>query len=98
MWKRCRFIDEGGSEGGIVLLDEEYQETCRITLEKCRHYYAITCGMYGDMVHTVYCNKTDYLKTYKAVKYELENFMKNIYKKDTLEGRSEFYNYLYFNY
>lgn len=94
MWEKCRFIDEGGSEGGIVLLDDEYQQLCRITLEFCGHYYAITCGVYGDMVHTVYGDKTDYLKKYNAVKEELENFMKNVYKKGTLESRSEFYEYL----
>ena len=34
-----------GSENGIIIADEEYKSVCRITLEKCERYYAITCGV-----------------------------------------------------
>ncbi len=41
MWERCRYFEAVGSEGDIVLLDEEYEKLCRITLEYCQYYYAI---------------------------------------------------------
>ena len=93
MWVRCRYFEEIGSEGGIVLLDEEYNQTCRITLEYCRRYYAITCGVYGDMVHTAFCDKTNYLENYQSMKNELQRFIDDIYQKETRDGRSEFYEY-----
>jgi len=46
-------IQNRGPENGIILYDEELREGARITLEKdgCAPY-AITCGIYGLMVHT----------------------------------------------
>ena len=43
-----------GSENGCVTLDEEYDGAARITLEReCRvGPFAITCGVYGWLVHT----------------------------------------------
>ena len=93
MWERCRYFEKVGSEGGIVLLDEEYEQLCRITLEYCHHYYAITCGVYGDMVCTAFCNKINYIEIYKSMKNELQNFIDNVYQRDTLDGRAEFYKY-----
>ena len=47
-----------GSSGndGVVLRDEEYASDARITLEydNAKHRVAITCGIYGEMVHTRY--------------------------------------------
>ncbi len=47
-------IGQTGSEGGTIQHDEEYSGAARITLEqKClRAPYAITCGIYGFLVHT----------------------------------------------
>ncbi|HEV8193109.1 MAG TPA: hypothetical protein VGP82_16730 [Ktedonobacterales bacterium] len=46
-------IGETGSESGIILRDEEYSACARITLERDGHTpFAITCGIYGWMVHT----------------------------------------------
>ena len=50
MWIRLSATGTAGSEGGVVIADEEYKNSCRITLEKCEKYYAITCGVYGAMV------------------------------------------------
>ena len=94
MWEKYHPIETIGSEGGTIIFDEEYQQTCRITLEKCRDYYAITCGVYGDMVHTAFCGEENYVETYQSIKDELKNFVDNIYQKDSLEGRSDFYRYL----
>ena len=43
-----------GSEDGTILRDEEHPLGARITLERDGHTapFAITCGIYGWMVHT----------------------------------------------
>lgn len=40
------WMGKRGTENGIVIKDEEYKQACRITLEKCKQYYAVTCGVY----------------------------------------------------
>lgn len=47
-------IGEAGSEGGVILRDDEYQGAARVTLERdgAISPFAITCGVYGWMVHT----------------------------------------------
>lgn len=47
-------LNKTGSEGGIIILDEEYENGARITLERgcLRAPFAVTCGVYGWMVHT----------------------------------------------
>ena len=87
MW--TLFPNEGqqGSEGGVILVDEEYQGACRLTLERCLKYYAITCGVYGAMVHTVFCGD-DHQSVYAAMKQELQKFI----DEDTSEQEKlEFY-------
>jgi hypothetical protein len=44
-----------GSEGGVILRDEEHDSGARITLERdCSHGvpFAVTCGIYGWFFHT----------------------------------------------
>jgi hypothetical protein len=55
-----RTLGTQGSEQGIILQDEEYAHETRITLEQC-HYppFAITCGIYGWMVHTTFASSKD---------------------------------------
>jgi hypothetical protein len=46
-------LGEDGSEGGVILRDDEYRGDARITLERTgQAAFAITCGVYGWMVHT----------------------------------------------
>lgn len=47
-------IGQRGSEDGIILRDEEHTDGARITLERDGRVapFAITCGIYGWMVHT----------------------------------------------
>ena len=47
-------IGQHGSESGIIVRDEEHGSGARITLERDGHSapLAITCGIYGWMVHT----------------------------------------------
>ena len=35
MWNDIYKPDSIGSEGGTIIADEEYKESCRITLERC---------------------------------------------------------------
>ena len=51
MWYDIYKPNSIGSEGGTIIADEEYKESCRITLERCERYDAITCGVYGCMMH-----------------------------------------------
>jgi hypothetical protein len=47
-------IGRTGSEGGLITLDEEHSGGARITVERgcLRAPFAITCGIYGWLVHT----------------------------------------------
>jgi hypothetical protein len=49
-----RSIGSPGSEEGIIVLDEEDDAGARVTLESRSRTapFAITCGIYGWMVHT----------------------------------------------
>ena len=67
MWKDLYVAGDIGSEGGTILADEEYKNSCRITLEKCEKYYAITCGIYGSMVHTAFSDFEHYQKLYDTM-------------------------------
>ncbi len=75
MWDDMGRKGETGSEGGKIVLDEEYDRSCRITLEKCKDYYAITCGVYGAMVHTAFSDEDSALQLYETMKAELQAFM-----------------------
>ena len=88
MWKSIYLPGATGSENGIVFADEEYKESCRITLEKCKDYYAITCGVYGAMVHTAFAGSSDYQEKYDAMKKDLEAF---IDRETTEDEEIEFY-------
>lgn len=66
------WIGKVGSEGGIVLEDDEYAGQCRITLEDCTHHFTITCGIYGSMMHTAFCGKERAYALYDEMKQELQ--------------------------
>ena len=56
-YQRGGSIGETGSESGKITRDEEHTEGARITLERLKGRaapFAITCGIYGWMVHTLY--------------------------------------------
>lgn len=76
-----------GSENGTIEKDEEYNSSARITLEKCKKYYAITCGV-GDMVHTVFCDKDEKDNIYENMKKDLQEFL---HKETTEDEEIEFY-------
>lgn len=56
-FQRGGSIGKTGSEAGKIARDEEHTGGARITLERLKGRvapFAITCGIYGWMVHTVY--------------------------------------------
>ena len=91
MWIKLQdWIGNKGTEGGIVINDEEYDNSCRIVLEKCKDYYAVTCGIYGSMVHTAFFGQEDYEEKYGTMKQELEE---SVDRMDVMsdDERSQFY-------
>ena len=90
MWKvLTEELNQIGSEGGNILKDEEYKGQSRITLERCIRYDAITCGVYGEMVHTAYSDAKDSSSLYESMKKELQMFIDADF--DDEEKRSDFY-------
>lgn len=90
MWEDGDLLGEEGSEGGQVLNDEIYTKGCRVTLEKCSRYYAITCGVFGAFCHTAFCNEKESSALYEQIKMELQTFMD---KETTEEEEIAFYQY-----
>ncbi|AVA20880.1 MULTISPECIES: hypothetical protein [unclassified Rhizobium] len=70
-------VGRQGSEGGVIVLDEEHSAGARITLERCdRVPFAITCGLYGNMVHTVFIgSEQEGLDTFHVIKTNLEELI-----------------------
>jgi len=67
-------IGEFGSESGTIIRDEEYGDDARITLEKGGSIapFAITCGVYGWMVHTrFFSTDFDAQKEFEKMKGEI---------------------------
>ncbi len=74
-------VGEIGSEAGVILRDEEHVGGARITLERAETRrlfrrpvirYAITCGIYGWMVHTRFFTTEEMaVQAYQAMKPEL---------------------------
>ncbi|GLV57151.1 hypothetical protein KDH_39890 [Dictyobacter sp. S3.2.2.5] len=93
-------IDEGrtigteGTEQGIILQDEEYVQGARITLEQC-HYppFAITCGIYGWMVHTTFASSMNEAREkLEAMKKSLEEIYQLIPTLDDVELEAKIQN------
>lgn len=81
------FVDNGatigsvGSEGGQIVADEEYAGTARITLESGGKIapWAITCGIYGSMVHTRWLgDQREAEDAYSAMKNEIASIVEFI--------------------
>ena len=76
-WTPCEngsTIGAAGSEGGVILRDEEHEMGARITLEESSDPpFAITCGIYGVMVHTAFAAaEIEATDAYDAMKAEIE--------------------------
>ncbi len=67
-------VGSPGSEGGIILRDEEHPLGSRITLERggTTAPYTITCGIYGSMFHTAWAgNEANGASMYEAMRDRL---------------------------
>jgi len=75
-------IGRPGSENGIIIHDEVCLDYSRITLEKGSPTapFAITCGIFGWMVHTRYfANQEEAELEFERMKDELERIVMLLY-------------------
>lgn len=82
-------LGQPGSEEGTVLRDEEYSLGARITLERETHIapFAITCGIYGWMLHTRYFSSQFEAETqYEAMKSALAMLLEVADKTAEIDG------------
>jgi hypothetical protein len=82
-------IGTAGSENGTIVSDDEHDLGGRITLEiKTRSApFAITCGIYGWMVHTRYFGtENDASRAFDDMKVELDAIIRSIPMNDDPEG------------
>lgn len=69
-------IGKLGTEGGDIVKDEEFFSSARITLEKLSGgNYAVTCGIYGTMAHTVWFDEADLFSEYERMKADIEDIL-----------------------
>ena len=67
-----------GTEGGIILHDEEHGAGARITLERPEEFgsYTVTCGVYGLFMHTAYAaDEAEGQRKYDAMREGLVEIM-----------------------
>ncbi|MTK13686.1 MAG: hypothetical protein F8N39_16950 [Clostridiaceae bacterium] len=79
---------------GIVTIIN-YEFGARITLEKEVNRgipFAITCWIYGLMVHTVYCSDFEKDMKYESLKQYIERLMKELNDDNISELVEEFVN------
>jgi hypothetical protein len=80
-YNKGRSLGKRGSEHGWIRLDEEHEEGSRITLEVGCSIgpYAITCGIYGWMVHTRHFSSWEVANDeYELMKVSLATILKII--------------------
>lgn len=78
-------INQEGTEGGRIIRDDEHIDGARITLEQgCRMApFAITCGIYGWMVHSCfYADQMTAEDEYALIKEEIEHILTMIPRDD----------------
>lgn len=82
-------IGQRGSENGVIVRDEEHRDGARITLERHGNTpNAITCGIYGWMVHTCFfTTESDTQNEFDRMKEILAQILDHI----PLQNDPEFY-------
>jgi len=74
-------IGQRGSESGSIIRDEEHGDGARITLERGGQTapFAITCGIYGWMVHTRFFGaESEAQVEFESMRAELSRIMSTI--------------------
>ena len=82
-------IGQRGSEGGTIIRDEEHGEGARITLERDGQTapVAITCGIYGWMLHTRFFDTEDEAAPeYERMKQSLDALLEAAEKTAETDG------------
>jgi hypothetical protein len=82
-------LGQAGSEEGTILRDEEHSLGARISLERDTSVapFAITCGIYGWMLHTRYFGSEDEAGTqYEAMKSALAALLEAADKTAEIDG------------
>ncbi len=70
---------ERGTEGGVIILDDEHGLGARITMERAGSGGAITCGIYGWMVHTRFFDtEGEAREAFDAMKIDLAGILQRI--------------------
>ncbi len=87
-------IGTGGSEDGRILRDEEHDDGARVTLEAVslshRAPFAITCGVYGAMVHTCFFgSETAAQQTFEEIKLELVKVLDALPERDDPDAEAK---------
>lgn len=88
MWTGLDITGTIGGENGEILVDEEYNNACRIALEKCERYHAITFGIYEAMMHITFSDINHHQEMYNAMKKDLQEF---IDKETSYDDELDFY-------
>ena len=87
-----RSIGREGSEDGLVMRDEAYGSRARLTLENETFPapYAITCGIYGWMMHTRYFASLDEAQAaFSDMKPDIERIL-TLITTETLDDDTRF--------
>lgn len=82
-------IGRAGSEQGTIALDEEHGLGARISLEGDARVasFAITCGIYGWMLHTRFLGTEDEARTqYSLMKNAIAELLKAAEKNAEIDG------------
>ena len=81
-----------GSEGGEIIRDDEHVYGARITLEKdgAISPFAITCGIYGWMMHTrFFASGHEAAAAYEAMKVDLAAIVEELPLNDDADLRAK---------
>ncbi len=82
-----------GADGGAIVRDEEHESGARITLEEegSSAPFAVTCGVYGWMMHTRYFSEeSEADDEYDRMKNELDEILESIpAEKENLDEETE---------
>ena len=74
-----RSIGSVGTEGGVILRDEEHEAGARVTLKRGDSYISVSCNVYGWIDHTRFFGSvTEAQREYILMKSSLTNMIENI--------------------
>jgi len=85
-------IGQGGSEEGVILLDQENDLGARVTLERdgMTAPFTITCGIYGWMMHTYFLgNEAEAREDFEEIKAHLVRIIDLIPLAEDRESRAK---------